>query len=117
MFHYAENKELNRFIISGIKLDELPQLETKDYPKGLYMPMGIGVPPFYQKYTDLEKNPPFKSPYFCVMLDEHNRWINHHDVAIDGPVMHRDAVHPNRVHLFLLSYERHSLVRHLVFDL
>lgn len=112
-----ENKDTGaecRFIVSGFDLAALPQLPVEKYPDGLYMPMGIGVPPFFQSYDDLQKNPPDESPYFCVMLDSESRWINHHEVAIDGPVMHRDAGDPNKLHVYLLSYERHSLVAHFM---
>jgi hypothetical protein len=103
-----------RFLVSGFDLAALPRLPTREYPKGLYMPMGIGVPPFFQGYDELTKNAPDKSPYFCVMLDGMDRWINHHDVAVDGPVMHRDANDPDLLHVYLLSYERHSLIEHFV---
>jgi hypothetical protein len=106
------NGQKNRFIVSGFEFSALPQLKNEDYPKGLYMPMGIGVPPFFQSYKELKKNPPDKSPYFSVMLDENNAWINHHDAAMDGPVLHRDIDDPNLLHVYLLSYERHSLIGH-----
>jgi hypothetical protein len=106
----------NRFLVSGFSLEGLPAVPVKDYPKGLYMPMGIGTPPFFQSYADLEKNPPDKSAYFSVLLDAAGRWINHHDVAIDGPVLHRDADQPYLVHVYLLSYERHALIAHVVID-
>jgi hypothetical protein len=35
-------------------------------------------------------------------------------VAVDGPVLHRDEADPGKLHLYLLSYERHSLVGHFV---
>ena len=107
----------NRFLVGGVDLAALPQLEPLAYPKGLYMPMGIGVPPFYQDYADLLAADPMESDYYSVLLDESDRWIDHHTVAIDGPVMHRDAQHPRRVHLYLLSYERHTLVGHFTIDL
>jgi uncharacterized membrane protein YdjX (TVP38/TMEM64 family) len=103
-----------RFLVSGLDLAALPLLPVQEYPKGLYLPMGIGVPPFFQGYDELTKNPPDKSPYFCMMLDSTDRWINHHDVAVDGPVMHRDANAPDLLHVYLLSYERHSLIGHFV---
>ncbi|HVA67494.1 MAG TPA: hypothetical protein VNK24_11320 [Elusimicrobiota bacterium] len=102
----------SRFIISGFSLRRLPRLKPQDYPKGLYMPMGIGVPPFHQSYEDLENNPPDKSPYFCVWLDAKNRWINHHEGGIDGPVLFVDKNNPKLLHVYLLSYERHSLIAH-----
>lgn len=114
VFKDSKTGEENRFFISGFKLDKLPQLPVEDYPQGLYMPMGIGVPPFFQSYQDLEGNPPDKSPYFSVLLDSNDKWINHHKVAIDGPVLHRDMNNPNVIHVYLLSYERHSLVSHFL---
>jgi hypothetical protein len=105
--------ETCRFLVSGFDLSALPQLPVQDYPRGLYMPMGIGVPPFYQSYAELEKNPPDRSPYFSVLLDADGRWINHHEVAVDGPVLHRDAKDPGLLHVYLLSYERHTLVAHI----
>jgi uncharacterized membrane protein YdjX (TVP38/TMEM64 family) len=103
-----------RFFVSGFDLDALPRLPVGDYPKGLYMPMGIGVPPFFQSYEELQKNPPDRSPYFSVLLDGQGRWIDHHKFAIDGPVLHRDEHDPDMLHAYLLSYERHSLIAHIV---
>lgn len=116
-FQNRETGEPCRFLVSGIDMDAIPTLPVEKYNKGLYMPMGIGVPPFYQTYEKLEAAPPEKTPYFCLLLDKQDRWINHHDVAIDGPVIHRDAENENRLHVYLLSYERHSLVAHVVIDL
>ncbi len=104
---------VNRFLVSGFRWDDLPQLAVADYAQGLYMPMGIGVPPFFQTEEALAANPPHKSAYFSVLLDADDRWIDHHKTAIDGPVLHRDAADPDTLHLYLLSYERHSLVRHV----
>jgi hypothetical protein len=51
------------------------------------------------------------------MLDGQKRWINHHEVGIDGPALHRDKVNPDVLHLYLLSYERHTLIGHYVISL
>jgi len=117
VFKNSKNGEKNRFIISGITLSMLPRLNPQQYSKGLYMPMGVSVPPFYQTYDDLKKSPPQYSPYFCLLLDGEGKWINHHDVAIDGPVIHRDHLDPSLYHIYLLSYERHSLVGHYTIKL
>ncbi|HEY4485049.1 MAG TPA: hypothetical protein VI702_01810 [Nitrospiria bacterium] len=117
VFKSGRTGEISRLFISGVDLHNLPQLAVNDYPKGLYMPMGIGVPPFYQSYDDLVRNPPYKSPYFSVLLDSDNRWINHHEAAVDGAAMHRDKDNPNLIHLYLLSYERHSLIGHFLITL
>jgi hypothetical protein len=76
--------------------------------------MGIGVPPFFQSYDALRQHPPYQSPYVSVLLDGDDQWIDHHAFAIDGVVMHRDATDPTVLHVYLLSYERHSLIGHFV---
>jgi hypothetical protein len=114
VFSSTKQEGVCRFIVSGFDLQKLPQLAMQDYPKGLYMPMGIGVPPFFQSYDELQQQPPDKSPYVSVLLDGNEKWIDHHRFGIDGPVMHRDATNPDLLHVYLLSYERHSLIGHLV---
>lgn len=114
IFEDPKSGDPSRFIVGGIDLDALPRLSVSDYPKGLYMPMGIGVPPFFQDYERLQANPPRKSPYYSVLLDPSGLWLDHHRIAVDGPVMHRDADNPGLVHLYLLSYERHTLIAHFL---
>lgn len=116
-FKDNQTGELNKLLISGVNLKELPALAVSDYDKGLYMPMGIGVPPFYQSYEDLKTDNPTESPYFSMLLDQENKWIDHHDLGVDGPVLHRDRDRPNLLHLYLLSYERNTLIAHYQFDL
>lgn len=103
-----------RIIVGGIDLDALPVLPKENYSKGLYMPMGIGVPPFYQSYEELLLNPPAYSPYYSFVLNESREWLDHHKMAVDGPVLLRDADDPDLVHMYLLSYERHIIVGHVV---
>ncbi|MDJ0625847.1 MAG: hypothetical protein QNJ31_05720 [Candidatus Caenarcaniphilales bacterium] len=117
IFSDSKSGEENKLVISGMNLESLPQLPVWQYPKGLYKPMGIGVPSFSQNYEMYAKYPANLSPYFCLLLDSRNNWINHHDVAVDGPVLHKDEKNPNLLHLYLLSYERHSLVGHYTIEL
>jgi hypothetical protein len=49
-----------------------------------------------------------------VRTESSDRWIDHHTFAIDGPVMHRDERDPDLLHVYLPSYERHSLIAHFV---
>ena len=114
VFSSTKSDGVCRFFVSGFDRSALPRLPVADYPKGLYMPMGIGTPPFFQTYDDLQKNPPDKSPYVSVLLDGDGRWIDHHSFAIDGPVLHLDENDPSLLHVYLLSYERHSLIAHIV---
>ena len=80
------------------------------------MPMGIGVPPFYQNYDQLKNSPPSENYYMSVLLNQKGEWVDHHSVGIDGPVIHKDINDSKVFHLYLLSYERHSLVAHYVFS-
>jgi len=111
-FTDGKNGEKNRLLIGGLDFYALPQLPHSDFNKGLYHPMGIGVGPFYQAYSDLKKAPPYLSAYYSFLLNQKNEWLDHHSIAVDGPVMYRDQNDPNLVHLYLLSYERHSLIAH-----
>lgn len=111
-FRCARTGETNRFYVSGFRLEALPRLPTSRYSEGLYMPMGIGVPPFFQSYSELQQQPPQLSPYFSVLLDSRGGWLNHHDIGIDGPVLHCDDKQPNTLHVYFLSYERETLVGH-----
>ena len=117
VFKDKKTNEENKLFISGVNIKDLPQLSTKEYFKGLYLPMGIGVPPFYQSYEELKQNPPDRNPYFSVLLDSQDKWIDHHTVAVDGPVMHLDPDNPELLHLYLLSYERHTLIAHFLLDI
>ena len=110
-FETVDGKE-TRLYLGGLDLSKAPVLSRDEYPKGHYLPMGIGTPSFYQDYAVLQQMPPQKSPYYSFFLDENDGWIDHHSMAIDGPIFHRDADNPDLVHLYLMSYERHFLVAH-----
>lgn len=107
----------SQFIISGFDINQLPHLNPKDYSKGYFMLMGIGTPTVHQEYQTCQKEPPDKSPFFSVYLDPEDKWINHHDVAIDGSILFLDKTDPKNMHVYLVSYERHSLIAHYIINL
>ena len=105
-----------RLIVSGIDLEQVPQLSMDDYSEGIYHPMGFGTP-FTQDYEELKQLPPNENPFLSVLLDEQDRVINYRmDVGLNGLVMHRDEADPSLLHLYLMSYERIILVGHYVID-
>ncbi|MBD2356952.1 hypothetical protein H6G41_20370 [Tolypothrix sp. FACHB-123] len=114
LFTDTKTGEKNKFAIGGFNWQELPKLPITDYAKGLSMPLGIGLPPFFQSYEDLNQKNPDKSNYFSLLLDSQNRWINHHQLGVDGTIMHLDKENPNILHLYLLSYERNTLIAHFL---
>jgi hypothetical protein len=106
-----------KLVLSGIRLEDVPQVATDEYYKGVYMPLGFGTP-FTQDYEELKKNRPSESPFFGFLLDEEGRLMNYRmDVGINGIVMYRDVDKPERIHIHPLSYERIMLVGHYVVDL
>ena len=105
-----------RLIVSGIDLEQVPQLPTEEYSDGIYRPMGFGTP-FTQDYEELKQNPPETVPFFSVLLDENDEVMNYRmDVGINGLVLHRDEADPSVLHIYPMSYERILLVGHYVID-
>ena len=116
-YNNPETQEECRFLIGGFDVDTLPLLSLENYNHGFEMPMGISLPPVFQTYGELELAPPAKSPFFCVLLDDKDQWIDHHKVAIDGAILHKDINNPQLLHLYLLSYQRHTLIAHYEFSI
>jgi hypothetical protein len=48
VFSSGRAGEMSRFLVSGFDLETIPALPVEQYFRGLYMPMGIGIPPFFQ---------------------------------------------------------------------
>jgi hypothetical protein len=112
---FADTKtgEKNKLILSGFQIQNIPQLPTQKYGDGLYIPLGIGLPPLSQSYEKLTQNPTDQNPYFGLLLDEKSRWIDNHTLALDGVTLHRDEKDAKLLHVYLLSYERHTLIGHI----
>ncbi|MEM9808232.1 MAG: hypothetical protein AAF959_23440 [Cyanobacteria bacterium P01_D01_bin.56] len=109
--------ELRQLIVSGIDLEQVPQLQPQDYSDGIYMPLGFGTP-FTQNYSELQKNRPDESSFFAVLLNGENEIIDYRqDIGLNGLVMHRDNNDENLLHIYLMSYERITLVSHYSVDL
>lgn len=116
IFSNSQTGKRCRLIVSGFQWDRLPAAPIEEYPRGRYMPMGIAVPPIFQDYQELAQAQPQKSPYFAMFLDEEGGYLDPHSMGIEGPIVHRDVQHPNWVHLYLMSYERHALVGHWIIE-
>lgn len=117
-FEFArENGEVTQFIFGGIKFEDLPVLSEEEANSGSQFSMGIGNHPFYEDCIAHETLCSKNNPYFGVLLDENNIWLDSHKIGIDGPLLHVDESNPNLIHVWLLSFERHALVGHYVVDL
>jgi hypothetical protein len=78
------------------------------------VPLGIGNSGFFESYEELLDHSPLQRPFYGLHLDAQDRWIDHHAVGVDGPLLHWDANDPSTLHFYLLSYERHALLNHFV---
>jgi len=112
--HFLDSQDgaTSHLLFGGFTLSELP-LASSDRPTHTWQtPMGIGTPPFVESYSTLQTVPAAKRTIYGLHLDGHDRWLNHHDIGVDGPLLFRDRHNPATIHLYLLSYERHALLNH-----
>lgn len=79
--------------------------------------MGIANHPFYQTYEDALNHPSGENTFYAMLMTKDNKWLDSHKVGIDGPLMFHDKTHPERLHLYILSFERHALVGHYTIPL
>ncbi|MDE3051754.1 MAG: hypothetical protein KGJ48_17855, partial [Nitrospirota bacterium] len=104
--------EVTRLILGGLDGPAMPTASPEHYDRGLQVPLGIGNPGFFESYEQVEANPPVQRTFYGFHLDSQNRWLDHHAIGVDGPLLHWDANDPSLLHLYLLSYERHALLNH-----
>ncbi|MGQ0812783.1 MAG: hypothetical protein ACT4OO_16365 [Nitrospiraceae bacterium] len=113
-FRDSRTGERTRLIVGGLDLNRLPVTSPDRYERGWQVPLGIGNPGFFESYEELLANSPLQRPFYGFHLDAQGRWIDHHAVGVDGPLLHWDADDPSRLHLYLLAYERHALLNHFL---
>jgi hypothetical protein len=113
-FRDGQTGETTRIVIGGLDLASLPAAMPAQYERGWQVPFGIGNPSFFESYEYLVGNPSLKRPFYGFHLDAQDRWIDHHAIGVDGPLLHWDATDPSLLHLYLVSYERHALLNHFV---
>lgn len=113
-FKSSRTGDPTRLIFGGLDLRSLPTAAPDHYERGWQVPMGIGNPSFFESYEDVRAESPLQRPFYGFHLDAQDRWLDHHAVGVDGPLLHWDADDPSTLHLYLLSYERHALLNHFV---
>jgi hypothetical protein len=113
-FRSSKNGESSRLILGGLDAAAIPTASPGQYTHGWSVPLGIGNPGFFESYEEAVANPPTQRTFYGFHLDSQDRWLDHHAIGVDGPLLHWDADNPSTLHLYLLSYERHALLNHLV---
>jgi hypothetical protein len=113
-FRSNKTGEASRLILGGLDEAAIPVASPDHYDRGWQVPLGIGNPSFFEAYDTVVENPPTQRAFYGFHLDAQDRWLDHHAIGVDGPLLHWDAEDPSRLHLYLLSYERHALLNHVI---
>lgn len=106
-----------KLIIGGLDFNEFPKLTVEEANKGWKNSMGFGNHPFYENYSEHQSWNLKNACYYGYLTNEKDQWLDSHKVGIDGPMIHWDKNVENRLHVWLLSFERHALVGHYVIDI
>jgi len=116
-FTDKDSKRKTKLVIGGLDFNAFPVLDP-DYANSAWKSsMGIGNHPFYETYEEHEQLKCNNNPYYALLLDEENKFLDSHTVGIDGPIFHFEKGNENILHLWLLSFERHALVGHYTISL
>ena len=113
-FRSDRTGENTHFIVGGLDLATLPTASVNEYDHGWRAPLGIANPSFFETYDEARTHPPIQRTFYGFHLDAQSRWLDHHAIGVDGPLLHWAADDPTLLHLYLLSYERHALLNHIV---
>lgn len=115
-FSDKRRTRITKLIIGGLDFAELKELDEKDAHNGWQNSMGFGNHTFYENYSEHIKATPKSNPYYSYLADENDKWLDNHDIGIDGPLLHFDNKSKNKLHIWLLSFERHALVGHYALE-
>lgn len=80
------------------------------------MTFGIGTPEVYANVDERLRELETERPAYLFLLDAKGNLIDNHHAGLDCVYLWREAGTPGRLHLYLVSYERITLVGHLSFD-
>jgi Putative porin len=111
------NTKKTKYVIGGLLLDKLPLLNLNTMHKGWQRPMGVSNHSFYSSIDEINAASSAQNPYFSVLLNENGKWLDSHDIGIDGILLFRDESMPEKVHALILAFERHAFVGHFVFSI
>ena len=116
-FERMDTATATKLVIGGLQTESLPTLAVENANSGFQMPMGVSNHSFYETYDFAAKHPQESNPFFALLVDAEGNFVDSHNLGIDGPLMHLDVSDPTKMHIWLLSFERHSLVGHYIVQL
>lgn len=112
VFQSDDEAKKTHLIVSGWKPSELPVLNGNEVHKGWQSSMGFANHSFYESYQSMLERPSKDNPYFAYLTDGEGNWLDSHDIGIDGPLLYLDSEDAEKLHILILSFERHAVVGH-----
>jgi hypothetical protein len=106
-----------RLVLADARLAGLPARGAKptDETDLLHLTFGIGTPEIYANVDERLREMEAQRPAYLFLLDTKGDLVDNHHAGIDRVYLWREAGSPDRLHLYLVSYERIALVGHLSF--
>ncbi len=112
--YFDANSNITKLLFGGFDINKFKKLSNANANKGMTMPFGIANHNFNQSYKDLT-NPEHSAtnnPCYAMVLDDENRWLNSHNIGLDALLFYFDEKDDAKLHIWLLSFERHAFVGH-----
>ncbi len=81
----------------------------------LHLTFGIETPEIYASADERLRELGPERPAYLFLLDAKGDLVDNHHAGLDRIYLWREAGSPERLHLYLVSYERIALVGHLSF--
>lgn len=104
-----------RLLLAEARLADLPARGTKptDEADLLHLTFGIETPEIYANADERASELATERPAYLFLLDAKGDLVDNHHAGVDRVYLWREAGQPDRLHLYLVSYERIALVSHL----
>lgn len=103
-----------KLVIGGLNFKDFPVLHSSKANDGWKNSMGFGNHTFYETYTEHNETKAELNPYYAFFTDGENKWLDSHKIGVDGPIFYFSDESRKRLHVWLLSFERHAFVGHYV---
>jgi hypothetical protein len=104
-----------RLVLADARLSDLPTRGAKptDEADLLHVTFGIETPEIYASAADRAREFEKERPAYLFLLDANGNLVDNHHAGVDRIYLWKEAGAPDRLHLYLVSYERIALVSHL----
>jgi hypothetical protein len=105
----------HRLIVGDVAMAELPA--RSDAPQAesdtLRLTFGVSTPEIYARPEERADELPAPRPNYLLLLDAEGRHIDNHHAGMDRAYLWREQGDPDRLHLWLVGFERIMLLSHL----